>query len=340
MRSMTLRLLAMFRESRCAMTAPLRHVMAMVLLATSGVAHAQEFAIAVSRSPLSLPLYVAEVAGYFQDEGLKVRFTECVGGHRCLKLMLDGQVDVATAGDTPVMFNSFERSDFAVVGTIASTTDDLKLYVRPEAGIARPRDLSGKRVGVVIGTASQYFLDSLLMIHGVDPRQIQPVPMQPEAMLEALQSKRVDAVSVWEPYGYRISNALKGAVVTIPNAGVYSAVFNLVVQRRLVGTRDADLVKLLTAVDRAESLIRDDPARAKQILRQRLATDDDFVRWVWPGLLFRLSLDQSLLKTLESEARWALREGHVTDRSAPNFLPYLHRGPLMQVRPEAVGINR
>jgi hypothetical protein len=93
-------------------------------------------------------------------------------------------------------------------------------------------------------------------------------------------------------------------------------------------------------VDRAETLIRDDPARAKLILRQRLSTDDDFVRWVWPGLTFRLSLDQSLLKTLESEARWALREGHVTGRAAPNFLPFLHRAPLMQVRPEAVGISR
>jgi len=312
-------------------------LLAMMMVAP---AMAEPLTIAVSRSPLSLPLYVADVAGYFQDQGLKVRFTECVGGHRCLKLMLDGQVDVATAGDAPVMFNSFERADFAVIGTIASTTDDLKLYVRQDAGIARPRDLAGKRVGVVIGTASQYALDSLLMIHGVDPRAIQAVPMQPEGMLEALQAKRVDAVSVWEPYGYRIAGALKTSVVTLPNVGAYIAVFNLTVHRRLVGARDADLVKLLAAVDRAETLIREDPARAKQILRERLATDDDFVRWVWPGLTYRLSLDQSLLKTLESEARWALREGHVTGRSAPNFLPFLHRAPLMQVRPEAVGISR
>jgi hypothetical protein len=93
-------------------------------------------------------------------------------------------------------------------------------------------------------------------------------------------------------------------------------------------------------VDRAAALIRNDPERAKAVLRQRLAADDEFVRWVWPQLVFRLSLDQSLLKTLESEARWALREGHVTGRAAPNFLPFLHRTPLMQVRPSAVGISR
>jgi len=337
MRSMTFRPIGKFHVPAIAL---LRGAMGVVLALAAGAAQAQELTLAVSKSPLSLPLYVAEVAGYFQDEGLKVRFTECVGGHRCLKLMLDGQVDVATAGDTPVMFNSFQRTDFAVIGTIASTMDDLKVYVRQEAGITRPRDLARKRVGVVIGTASHYFLDSLLMIHGVDPRDIQPVPMQPEAMQEALQTKRVDAVSVWEPYGYRIASALKTSVAALPNSGAYSAVFNLVVHRRLVGARDADLAKLLAAVDRAETLIRDDPARAKLILRQRLSTDDDFVRWVWPGLTFRLSLDQSLLKTLESEARWALREGHVTGRAAPNFLPFLHRAPLMQVRPEAVGISR
>lgn len=311
-----------------------------VVAAGPAVAQGPSLTLAVSKSPLSLPLYLAESEGFFAAEGLSVRLVDCVGGHRCLRLALDGQADVATAGDTPIVFNSFQTSDFVVLATLANTVDDLKLYVRTSAGIARARDLAGKKVGAVVGAASQYFLDSFLMIHGVDPRSVEIVPMQPEAMLDALKARQVDAVSVWEPYGYRLARALKDAVATLPNTGVYTGTFNLVAHRRLAGPRDADLVRLLRAVAKAEDLIRADPARAKAVLRERLATDDEFCRWVWPGMNYRLSLDQSLLKTLESEARWALREGHVSGRASPNFLTFLHRAPLLKVLPDAVGISR
>lgn len=314
----------------------------LMLIATSMVATAQAPALtlATSRSPLSLPIYLADAAGLFAAEGLQVKLLDCVGGHRCMKLVIDGQAEAGTAGDTPIMFNSFQTNDFVVIATLSSTLDDLKLYVRKDAGVGRARDLAGRKVGAVVGAASQFFLDSFLMFHGVDPRSVQIVPMQPEGMLDALQSRQVDAVAVWEPYGYRIARTMKEAVVAMPNVGVYTGTFNLVVNRRLAGPRDADLVRLLSALAKAEAMIRQDPERAKAVLRERLLTDDDFVRWVWPGITYRLSLDQTLLKTLESEARWALREGHVTGRSAPNFLPFLHRAPLLQVMPAAVGISR
>jgi len=314
----------------------------LLLAAAAVVASAQtpSLTLATSRSPLSLPIYLADAAGFFAAEGLNVKLLDCVGGHRCLKLVLDGQADAGTAGDTPIVFNSFQTNDFVVIATLSSTVDDLKLYARTDARVSRARDLAGRKVGAVVGAASQFFLDSFLMFHGVDPRSVQVVPMQPEGMFEALQSRQVDAVAVWEPYGYRIARGMKDAVVAMPNVGVYTATFNLVAQRRMVGGRDADLVRLLSALAKSEALIRQDPERAKAVLRERLATDDDFVRWVWPGITYRLSLDQTLLKTLESEARWALREGHVTGRSAPNFLPFLHRAPLLQVMPAAVGISR
>lgn len=48
----------------------------------------------------------------FESEGAKVALEECVGGHRCLKQMLEGKADLATVGDIPIVFNSFQRLDF------------------------------------------------------------------------------------------------------------------------------------------------------------------------------------------------------------------------------------
>ena len=64
-----------------------RRLLAAALLALAACcargARAAPLAIAVSRTPLSLPLYVAEAEGYFAEAGLSLRIVDCTGGHRC-----------------------------------------------------------------------------------------------------------------------------------------------------------------------------------------------------------------------------------------------------------------
>ena len=301
-------------------------------------AQAAPLTLAVARTPLSLPLYVAQAMGYFSEAGLNPTLSDCVGGHRCLQLVLEGAADLATASDSPVMFRSFERSDYVVIGTFATTSDDVKLVGRRSASITRPGDLRGKNVAVVRGASSHYFLDSFLLLNGIDPRSVNMIALQPDEMAAAMQSGKVAAVAVWEPFAFDTLRAMKGDATVLPHAGVYSLSFNLVAQRWLAGARDTDLVKLLRAVGRAEAFIRNKPLEAQAILRRRLGVDQAFIDWVWPGLHFQLSLDQSLIKTLESEARWAIREGHVAGKTVPNYLRYMHPLPLREVDANAVSL--
>jgi NitT/TauT family transport system substrate-binding protein len=53
-----------------------------------------------------------------------------------------------------------------------------------------------------------------------------------------------------------------------------------------------------------------------------------------------VSLDQTLLITLEDETRWAMKN-KLTDKTAmPNFAEYIHVDSLMGVKPEAVKLKR
>jgi NitT/TauT family transport system substrate-binding protein len=300
----------------------------------------ETLSIAVSRSPLSLPLYVAQEQGYFALEKVELTFIECVGGHRCLRNMLEGRAELATASELPVVFNSFERTDYAIIGTFASTSDDIKLIVATPPGATSRSPLEGKRIGVVAGSASQYFLDLHLLTIGLDPRALTMVALQPEEMSGSITSGQVDAIAIWEPYGYLAVKALGGRGQVVPGAGRYVSTFNLIAQRRLLGHRDVALTGVLRAVERAEQFIQQRPDEAQAILRRRLQVDQAFVDWVWPGLGFRLGLEQSLLSTMESQARWALREGHVKGKTSPNFLFLLHTAPLRAIKPAAVGTGR
>ena len=54
---------------------------------------AAELSVAVARTPLSLPIFVAAEQGYFRNEGLDVQLHEVSGGHRAIEAVLAGQVD-------------------------------------------------------------------------------------------------------------------------------------------------------------------------------------------------------------------------------------------------------
>jgi len=303
-------------------------------------AHAAErLDIAVSHTPLSLAVYVAQDKGYFAAQGLEVRLLSCVGGHRCMRQMLNGEADIATVGDLPIVINAFERSDYAVLATMVTTGDDMKLVTRTRAGIRTAADLAGKRIGAVIGSASQYFLELYLMAAGVDPRQLTVVGLQPEQLPVELAAGRVDAISTWEPYGWQAMKALGDGGLALPTAGAYFQTFNLVTRRQLIGTRDGVLVQLLRAMAQAERFIQAEPGAAREILRQRLNLEPAFVDRIWQGLGFRLALDPALVTTMEGEARWARREGHVKG-PMPNLAALVHAAPLKTVKPSAVGTAR
>lgn len=272
-------------------------------------------------------------------QGVEVSISDCIGGHRCLQQLLDARAEIATAGDLPVVFNSFTRNDFVVLATMVTTTEDVKLIADKRSGVSHVQQLKGKRVGVVVGSASQYFLELYLLAAGIDPRGLALVSMQPEEMPDALQSGRVDAIATWEPYGYRASKALANQALVLPKSLVYTQTFNLVANRRMVGSKDVELTQVMKAIAQAEQFIQDQPEAAQAILKNRLKVDQGFVDWVWSGFRYRLALDQSLIKTMEGEARWAMREGHVKGKAVPNFFELIHSAPLKAAKEHSVGVR-
>ena len=309
---------------------------ALAWLAPAATRAADTVRIAASRAPVSLPLYVAQQRGFFADERLEVAITDCIGGTRCLRQVLDDKADLATTSEMPVVLRAFAHADVAILATLAHASDNLKLIARKASGVTRGEQLDGRKVGVISGTAAQYLLETHLLDVGVDPHHVTMVPLQAEETVAALQSARVDAVAVWEPYGYAALHGPDAVGLRLPLGG-YIERYNLVGRQAQLVRREDTMVRLLRAVERAEQFIQSHPAEAQAILREQLKRDQRFVDWVWGGLSFRLSLDQALLSTMEGEVRWAQREGHVAGGARPNVLTLIHAGPLKAVKPDAVG---
>jgi ABC-type nitrate/sulfonate/bicarbonate transport system substrate-binding protein len=315
----------------------IRSLLALGVAWAFGCALAAPLNLAVSNGPVSLLVYAAEGQGFFKHEGLSLNLVECSSGRNCLKLLTDGTVDLATAADVVVALNSFTRPDLAVLGTVSASSHQIKLIARRSAGIATPEQVRGKRLATVQGTSAQYFLDSWLLFHGIESRMVQHVYLPPDELGLVLQLKDVDAVAIWEPLASQAMKLLGDDALALPNPRVYTQHFNLISTRSTIAARRTDLVKVLHALARAHQFIREQPDAAAQLLARRLGIDTATATAQMKEQDYRLRLDQSLVSTLSSQLRWAVREGHAKpDAELPNPLRLIEATLLREAAPSAV----
>ncbi len=292
--------------------------------------------IAVSRTPLSAPIYVAKHMGYFQDAGLKVTLKEVIGGQRSFDAVMHGDADLGTSSETVMMFAALQQKDVVILSSFVQSDNDLKLVVHPQLKAPDSRKLEGKRIGYIKGTASEYFLSALLELDGADKDRIQLVTLNPEQMPEALATRAVDALSVWEPYAYLARQRLLGKVNIMPTRNLYTLSFNLIANRGYAEGQQKTITQVLEALDKAISFIHTQPEFTKNVLKKNLQLEDDFIEWIWADYLFKLSISQALLQTMQNQARWAQIQQLTTETGFVDFRQYIDTRPLFKLLPEAV----
>ncbi|MEQ9106199.1 MAG: ABC transporter substrate-binding protein [Limnobacter sp.] len=316
-------------------------VLAIVLCTGAGfgsIAAAAEPRIAVSRSPLSLPFFVAKEKNLFAKYKVEPVVVECLGGDRCMKELVEGRVDMATSTELPFMFAVFDGAPISLITTFVTNKDDMRFIVRKsvlqQGGV---KSLTGKRVGYVEKASSHYYRDLFLLYQGIDPQAIVPVPMGGEALATALAKGEVDAISVWEPWAH-VALKLGGPDVALVDAPrLYSQSFNLMARNDYRVPQARRVSAVLAALSEAIQFIKKNPEEAKRILARDAGVDPEIAEIIWPTYRFELSLQQSLLTTVQGQARWARREGHVNKAlGEPEFLNYIDASLLRKLSAKAV----
>lgn len=292
--------------------------------------------IAVSKTPLSTPVYLARQLGYFKAAGVDVDLIEVAGGHRSFQKVREGDAEFGTSSDSVIMFGAFQTDSVVNVATFVQSDNDIKILVLADSKIYRSADLLNRRVGVVSKSASEYFLDVFLSIDGLKSAQIVKVVLQPEHMQDALTTGEVDAIVVWEPYAYKAVKLLGDSVRILPGKSMFSITFNLVAQRAWVAKHPETSRAVLLALQNSINFVHQYPQESQQLMRSRLGLEQSFFDWVWDDYLFKLSLNRSLVYGLQSQAHWAMENGLVTAERAPDYRQIIDAEPLQGVASQAV----
>jgi len=129
-----------------------------------------------------------------QKLGKEIVFYPFFKGSDSNFFMLRDQIDIAISGDMPVLtITTTDKTVITAIAKLGSTSIvTRKLY-------SDIRDLKGKRVGFPQGTTAQLAILSALAAAGMKESDIRSIPMEVSELITALENKRIDAFSAWEP---------------------------------------------------------------------------------------------------------------------------------------------
>lgn len=142
---------------------------------------------------LHAPLYVGEANGYYENEGLDVRFTSNTGSAPALDAVATGEVDVALVG--AATFVASERDDLVPLALLYERAMAVLYTTREAFGgpFERVQQLRGRHIGMSTG-AETARLARLLLAQVDTLSAVNIVDIEGEERA-ALQSGQVDAVT-------------------------------------------------------------------------------------------------------------------------------------------------
>jgi NitT/TauT family transport system substrate-binding protein len=215
---------------------------------------------------LSVP--VAEVKGYFRDQGLENQ-TIIIPGSTAIAALVSGNVDFSGAGGTGM--RAALRG--APIKAVMFQTEKVTWYLLAASDIQKVSDLKGKRVAVgTIGDTQDALITMLVELEGVSGRDISRVAMPSRNTTNTILSLKTGAFSaavvnadeslLGEKEGLR-TLAFVGDLFPYPFQG-------FVATDKMIAERPNDIKRWLRPMARALMFIRDRPEEAADIAMKKI----------------------------------------------------------------------
>lgn len=301
----------------------------------------EQITLGIAQESLASLAIIANKKGYFVDQGVDVTIKLYKGGKQALiEGILAGNVDLATTADVPIVFNTFQRNDFKVVATIASSDNEPRIVARRDSGISQAQDLIDKKVVTKKASAVHFFLNVFLAHSNVSEDDIELSFLKNgHEMVELLASGKVDAFSHREPFISEAKKRLGDNAIIFEKPGAYTKTFNLIATNYLSNKKPETIKRALKALIMAEKYAREYPEDSIKLVANFIGSSEKALINIWNNINLRVALDQSLITTLEAEALWAISNHLTNSIDVPNYLEHIDASFLQSVKPEAVTMN-
>src|SRR3954451_15129435 len=243
----------------------------------SGAPRPMTVALDFTPNAVHAPIYAAERKGYDRAEGVKIRIRPPGSAPDSLKLLAAGKVDLAVLDIHDLGLARERGRDFVGVGALVQRP---LAAIIARAGIRRPRDLEGKRVGVSGLPSDPAVLRAVMSDDGGDYRKARQVTIGFAAVPSLIDGK-IDAVpAFWNAEGVVLRQrgvAIREFRVDDYGAPRYPEVV-LIATRKSLERRREQVDAVVRAVKRGSKDVLRDPEPAVRDIARAGSTDPRLVR--------------------------------------------------------------
>lgn len=293
--------------------------------------------IAVSKTPLSSPFYVAKVIKAFDDTCVEVEYVEVIGGQAAFRKVIGGEVDFGTSSDSVMAFQSLNKHSFVTHAMFVQSDNDVKLITHVADNVQSTSDLKNKRIGFTKGTSSEYLLSTLLAIEGLSMEDVELHHYKPEHLIQIFQDGYVDAILPWEPFAFQAAQIFGKKIKIHDTKSLGTLSFNLISQ-----TADSQLVEkaecIIQGLSTAINYIASNPEESKKMIINKLGASPELIDWIWDDYIFKLGLHKSLLLNIQAQVKWALETQMRKVEIPPNAERYIDSRALLKIDSGAVNL--
>jgi len=249
---------------------PAKSILIFFVLAAHGpVARAEQVRTVVPRATLNyLSIPVAEVKGFFRDQGLENQ-TIVIPGSTAIAALVSGNVDYSGAGGSGM--RAALRG--APIKAVMFQTEKVTWYLLAAPDIQKISDLKGKKIAVgTIGDTQDTLITMLVEREGVSGRNITRIAMPSRNTTSTILSLKSGAFSAAVVNGDESLLGEKEGLRTLAFVGdLFPYPFQgFVATDKAIAERPNDIKRWLRAMARALMLIRDKPEEAADIALKKI----------------------------------------------------------------------
>ncbi|HWO43680.1 MAG TPA: ABC transporter substrate-binding protein [Candidatus Eisenbacteria bacterium] len=215
-------------------------------------------------------MFMAAEKGFFKAEGLELEPVPMAGGAVIVQGVTSGDLQIGWTNVISLYQAHVEGFDFRIISggatNVKAPKESHAILVGKNSPITRARDLEGKTVAVntlnnIVHLMAMAWLDK----HGADSSRVKFVELPFPQMGAALETGRVDAVSIHEPFATAAQDKGNARVLAYPWGEVIPKflIASWFASQKWIEKNRGAVEGFVRAISRGTDLIRSDPAAAR-----------------------------------------------------------------------------
>ena len=215
-------------------------------------------------------LIVGAGKGFFEKEGLPVTLTNFASGSVAADAFRAGRGSIVVTGDLPAI-RLWQQGSIGICPQ--ANYNELSIIVA-RSGIKGPADMNGRKVGVLVGSTSEFFAKLYLAKGGMQPTDVDMINLRPAEMVTGFVRGDIDAFVIWQPFGWRTLAAVKDAQILATAKGYFHEWEAVTTTKEYAASHEREILAFLRGLDAAGKWIPKNLDEAAKIVANQIRLDD------------------------------------------------------------------